>query len=115
MIRFPCSCGQQYEVPEDQAGNGFQCTRCGRLVDVPVLSDLKNLAADGTYGLDETPIEQHESAKLDEMMLAFSRDKVDGYGNEKDLRNTQDDYVGLGGPETLELADDGDDASEAAA
>ena len=106
MIRFPCSCGQTYEVPEDQAGNSFQCTRCGRLVDVPVLSDLKNLAADGTYGLDEKPVEQHESAKLEEMMLAFTREKIDIYGNEKDLRPTQDDFAALGGPETLEFADD---------
>ena len=116
MIRFPCNCGQQYEMPDDQAGNAFQCTRCGRLVDVPVLSDLKNLAADGTYGLDETPMEQAESAKLEEMMMAFSREKVDLYGNEKDLRNTQDDYAGLGGPETLELAGgDGDDDDHSAA
>jgi hypothetical protein len=118
MIRFPCTCGQQYEMPDDKAGTSFQCTHCGLLVDVPVLSDLKNLAADGTYGLDETPIEQHETATLDEMMLAFSRDKVDVYGNEKDLRNTQDDYSGLGGPETLDLAGgdgDDDDHSEAAA
>jgi len=113
MIRFPCSCGQTYEVPEDQAGNAFQCTRCGKLVDVPVLSDLRNLAADGTYGLDETPIAQHESATLEEMMLAYTRDKVDFYGNEKDLRNTQDDFAALGGPEALEFADDDDDENEA--
>jgi hypothetical protein len=37
---------------------------------------------------------------------------VDLYGNEKDLRNTQADFAGLGGPETLELADD--DPSEGA-
>ena len=108
MIRFPCTCGQPYEVPEDQAGNSFQCTRCGLLIDVPALSDIKNMAADGTYGLDETPIEPHRSAALEEMMIAFSRDKTDAYGNEKDLRNKQDDFLGIGeDPEELELADEG--------
>ncbi|MEA2736579.1 MAG: hypothetical protein QOE14_3030, partial [Humisphaera sp.] len=107
MIRFPCHCGQVYEVPEDQAGNGFQCTRCGRLVDVPMLSDLKNLAADGTYGLDDKITDPHAAGVLEDMILAFTSDKLDVYGNEKDLRNTEADFSALGGPETLEPADDG--------
>src|SRR5687767_14187769 len=41
------------------------------------------------------------------MVIAFSREKIDAFGNEKDLRNTQDDFAALGGPETLEFADDG--------
>lgn len=107
MIRFPCNCGQPYEFPEDQAGTSFQCTRCGLLIDVPALSDLKHLAPDGTYGIDDTDTEPHRSAALEEMMLAFSRDKVDASGNEKDLRNRQEDFIGIGEePETLELADD---------
>ena len=107
MIRFPCICGQVYEVPEDQAGNSFQCTRCGRLVDVPPLNDLAHIQADGTYDIDETDLPKPESAKLDEMMIAYSREKVDQFGNEKDLRNTEADYAGLGAPEVLEFADDG--------
>ena len=106
MIRFPCICGEMYEMPEDRAGTSFQCSRCGKLVDVPALNDLEHMGADGTYGLDEKPIEMHESAALEEMIIAFSRDKIDAFGNEKDLRNTQDDYASLGGPETLEFADD---------
>src|SRR5687768_1196344 len=106
MIRFPCICGQVYEVPEDQAGTSFQCSHCGRLVDVPPLNDLQHIQADGTYDIDETAPPQPESAALEEMMLAFSRDKLDRFGNEKDMRNTQADFVGLGEPETLEFAEE---------
>ena len=106
MIRFPCICGQVYEVPEDQAGTSFQCTHCGRLVDVPPLNDLAHIQADGTYDIDETNVQPPESAALDEMMLAYSREKVDRFGNEKDMRNTEADFAGLGQPEMLEFADD---------
>ena len=115
MIRFPCSCGQPYDVPEDRAGSSFQCMRCGKLVDVPALSDLEHLAADGTYGLDDKPLEPPDAATLESMMLAFSRGKVDIYGHEKDLRNTQADFAGLGEPEMLEFADEAPDYRRAVA
>ena len=50
MIEFPCPCGRYtFSVPEDMAGGLVQCPKCGRLNDIPTLSDLALIAEDGTY------------------------------------------------------------------
>ena len=43
MIRFPCRCGHQFEVSDDQAGGMIQCPKCHLLRDIPTLSDLPGL------------------------------------------------------------------------
>src|SRR5215213_8978372 len=55
MIRFTCICSQMFEAADDQAGTSFQCPTCGRLVDVPTLSELPAISSDGTYKMDEDP------------------------------------------------------------
>lgn len=52
MIRFSCRCNHPFQLDKSEAGGLAQCPKCGRLNDVPTLSDLPNLAEDGTYQLD---------------------------------------------------------------
>src|SRR5687767_10841442 len=46
MIRFPCHCRYTFEVADDMAGGLLQCPKCGRLNDVPTLSDLGGINPD---------------------------------------------------------------------
>jgi hypothetical protein len=55
MINFPCLCGVKFSLGDEMAGEMFQCDKCGRLVVVPILDDLKNLGTDGTYDLLDAP------------------------------------------------------------
>ena len=55
MIRFNCHCTHEFLVPEDQAGSLVQCPKCGRLNDVPTLSDLEHLEDGGIFKMDEAP------------------------------------------------------------
>jgi hypothetical protein len=104
MIRFTCHCQVLLEVPADHAGRSIQCPQCGRLVDVPTLSDIEHIAPDGTYTLEEAQI-RDEVNLLAEMQRAFTRQRVDEIGREKDLRMTQDDYANVGmGP--IDLVDE---------
>jgi hypothetical protein len=67
MIKFPCLCGVKFTLPEDMAGRMFQCEKCGRLVTVPTLDDLKNIDADGAYALDadhERPTHRPDTGML---------------------------------------------------
>ena len=98
MIRFPCKCGHGFNLTDEWAGSLTQCPRCGRAVDVPTLSDLAHLDADGTFVVDDLPDRPASSAVVAQMHRAFSPHTVDAYGNVKDLR----------GP----IADDGDDVEE---
>jgi hypothetical protein len=86
MIDFACICGERLSVPEDQAGGMLQCPACNRLVDVPNLSDLKQIAQDGTYVVDETPIAEDPN-RIHVLTRAFTTHRVDDAGNEIDLRN----------------------------
>jgi hypothetical protein len=95
MIRFPCTCKQHlFEVDDDDAGRQLQCPRCGRLNDVPTLSDLASISEDGTYRLDAT-IDRHEAEqeRLAQLQRAFARTRVDEWGREIDLRPTMDDVM----------------------
>lgn len=95
MIRFPCTCRQyQFEVDDDSAGRQVQCPRCGRLNDVPTLSDLASISDDGTYKLEAT-IDRHEAEqeRLSQLQRAFARTRVDEWGREIDLRPTMQDVL----------------------
>lgn len=63
MIQFPCLCGARFSLPDEMAGESFQCKSCGRLVGVPTLDDLARLNADGTYDLD-APFEPDNAPDL---------------------------------------------------
>ena len=85
MIRFTCLCQSRIEVADDLAGGLTQCPRCGRLNDVPTLSDLPHLADDGTYVVDvERP--KDDPIRLAELNIIYSKGTVDSEGDEIDLR-----------------------------
>lgn len=85
MIRFPCRCGHEFNVTDDQANESIQCPRCGLLCDVPGLGDLANIQPDGTYGLDVQPV-RREPNRLADVYKAFTAERYDDEGNEFDLR-----------------------------
>jgi hypothetical protein len=97
LIRFPCKCAHEFNLTEDQAGGLVQCPRCGLLVDVPTLSDLAHLNPDGTFGFGvaNTPVDRTTAADLHRV---FTNKTTDRHGNEKDLRNSVEQYdvVGVG-------------------
>src|SRR5665213_1420675 len=85
MIRFPCTCGHMFRTADDTAGASVQCPRCKRLNDIPYLSDLKSIAADGTYTLGSSDLPVQPNA-LGIMLHMYATSKVDSEGNEIDLR-----------------------------
>jgi hypothetical protein len=97
MITFPCKCGHVFNLTEDMAGGLAQCPRCGLLADVPTLNDLVNLAADGTFKMDE-PISTIDENTLGELQHAFAKTTVDSQGEEKDLRPDIDHFASVGVP-----------------
>ena len=85
MIRFTCLCQNRIEVDADMAGGLTQCPRCGRLNDVPMLSDLPHLADDGTYRVDvERP--KDDPLRLAELSLVYSKKSTDSDGDPIDMR-----------------------------
>jgi hypothetical protein len=96
-IRFSCNCGHRFVLPADQASSAIQCPKCGRLNDVPSLSDLENLSSDGTLLLKPAP-PKPEPKRLAEVDRHFAPRRVDRNGNEIDLRNTHDDLADIGAP-----------------
>src|SRR5688572_27378357 len=105
MIAFPCHCGHKFAVGEDMAGGMIQCPHCGRLNDVPLLSDLGHIAEDGTYNLELRPEPEDQTDALPELTRLYMKSRVDEHGNEIDLRQTMDDIYESGGDEIpLELA-----------
>jgi hypothetical protein len=104
MIQFKCHCGQDFSVADDQAGGLIQCPRCGRLNDIPTLSDLKNLDAEGNYKISDLEVVD-EKHRLEDLTLAFTRRRVDDEGYEIDLRSTLDEVAAAGADE-IPLAGD---------
>jgi len=95
MIQFNCHCSYGFEVPEDQAGGLIQCPRCGRLNDVPTLSDIGNLEDGGIYKIDEVPT--HPQQSFEEAHRVYTREHVDETtGEEIDLRPSADDIISSG-------------------
>lgn len=106
MIRFPCICKHKIEVHEDQAGGAVQCPRCGRLNDIPSLSDLAHISEDGTYLVEGLAV-QPEPERFAELHHIYRKDRVDEEGNEIDLRNTEEQIELASGEEAqLSLADE---------
>lgn len=104
MIEFKCHCSQPISVDDEQAGGLIQCPRCGRLNDVPTLSDLRNLDADGGFKISELEIVE-EPQRLQRVTEAFTRSRYDESGEEIDLRPTIDD-VDRAGIDEIPLATD---------
>src|SRR3954468_15732479 len=98
MIKFPCTCGFEFEVPGEMAGNPLQCPRCMRLNDVPLLSDLNQLEGDGTIRLEPIPLEE-DGKREAELRRAFMPKRHTEEGEEYDLRATFEDVVEAGAGE----------------
>jgi hypothetical protein len=98
MIRFACTCGHRFALDDEEAGGLVQCTRCGRLNDVPNHSDLLTLAPDGTYALDDGPPADPEPERMAELRIIYAKTKVDAEGNEIDLRTLPAGRRAGGGP-----------------
>src|SRR5439155_7704203 len=85
MIKFPCHCNHTFVVDDDKAGGTIQCPQCGRLNDIPSLSDLEHIERDGTFKI-EAPIIESEEDRLEKLRRAFARGTTDDEGKEIDLR-----------------------------
>jgi hypothetical protein len=109
MIRFACTCGHGFELADGEAGGMIQCTRCGRLNDVPNHSDLLSLAPDGTYSLDADAPVATDPHRLADVSLVYAKTKHDAQGNEIDLRTLP---AGRRLPRAPKPGDDGDDDAE---
>jgi hypothetical protein len=106
MIRFRCTCNHLFESDDNMAGGLVQCPDCGKLNDIPTLSDLALISDDGTYKIGiET--EEEKANRLAELKRAFGRTRVDEYGAEIDLRPTMQDVQNAGADEVpLDLKDE---------
>lgn len=106
MIRFHCTCKHLFETDDNMAGGLVQCPACGKLNDIPTLSDLQVIAEDGTYKMG-AETEEQEASRLAELQRAFARSRVDEYGAEIDLRPTMQDIRNSGSDEVpLALKDE---------
>ena len=94
MIRFPCTCGHVFELPDDRSGGLEQCPACSRLNDIPTLSDLTNIADDGTFLIDE-PFEHTDHISLGHLHEAFAPGTIDPSGREIDYRRVAVDPLAL--------------------
>lgn len=94
MIRVPCKCRNVLELPDDQAGLSVQCPRCGLLVDVPLLSDIPQIASDGTYRLDD-PEPRRSEDDLKHLSYIYFPGRQLPDGREIDLRGPVGDEVPL--------------------
>jgi len=101
-IVFPCHCGHVFRLPADQAASTVQCPKCGRLNDVPTLSDLENISADDGTLLLKPSERKAEPHRLADVNRAFRPTRVDVSGNDIDLRNTQDDLANIGAPKEID-------------
>lgn len=108
MIRFTCLCQNRIEVADDMAGGLTQCPRCGRLNDVPTLSDLPHLADDGTYVID-VPRPTDDPIRLAELSIIYAKGTTDQEGDEIDLRIAAGELAV--GPEAAEDAPADDDGA----
>ncbi|HTW93262.1 MAG TPA: hypothetical protein VMD30_00615, partial [Tepidisphaeraceae bacterium] len=95
MIKFPCICGKNFALEDDQAGSEFQCPQCGRLVTAPTLGDIQSLGPDGTYKVNPPPAVD-DPARAAELHYYFQRDPTDSSGEEIDRRNTLAQWMQVG-------------------
>jgi hypothetical protein len=90
MIRFSCKCGHKFELPDEEAGGMIQCDKCGLLNDIPLHQDLAAITEDGTYKLDAPPVLDNPEAAA-ELIYVYTRGARDLYGDEKDMRTTDEE------------------------
>jgi len=95
MIRFACHCGFDFEVPQDLAGGEIQCPQCGKLNDVPTLSDINNLDQGGIFKMTDAPAPM-PSRLLAEAQRAYTFKKQEEKVNDIDMRATVDEYLAAG-------------------
>jgi hypothetical protein len=105
MIRFTCLCHHRIEVDADMAGGLTQCPRCGRLNDVPTLSDLPHLADDGTYNVDAER-RPDDPLRLAELSIVYAKGSKDPEGDVIDLRISAGE---LARADSDDAPEDGDD------
>ncbi len=105
MIQFPCKCGYAFEVPQDQAGGLVQCPNCHLLADIPTLSDLSNINADGTFAFEST-FTHPDAMTAADLHRVFTNKTVDSEGREKDLRTRggEQGAIGLASQEPTRVA-----------
>src|SRR4051794_14769634 len=95
MIRFSCNCGYDLEIPTDLAGGEIQCPNCGKLNDVPTLSDLQNIEEGGIFKVGDVTVAP-PSTLLAEAQRAFTRDTTDHRGDDIDMRPDVDAFLRAG-------------------
>lgn len=109
MINFACRCSHRFSLPDDQAGGVIQCPQCHRLCDIPNLSDLGHLDADGNFNFEDDgviPLAGDDEQRLSTLHKVFTRAHTDESGEEIDLRPTMQDVMSAGTEEMpYELAD----------
>jgi hypothetical protein len=87
MINFSCRCGEKFSVPADLAGNPLQCPQCHLLVEVPLLSELESIEADGTLKLGEVPEKPESDAeRIRKLRHIYHPGRQDDDGVDIDLR-----------------------------
>ena len=91
-IRFSCKCGYKFELPDEEAGGVIQCDKCGLLNDIPRHQDLDAITDDGVYKLDEEPVLDNPEAAA-ELIYIYSRGARDVFGDEKDMRTTDEELI----------------------
>lgn len=97
MIRFPCHCKHVFEVDDDQAGMMIQCPACGRLNDIPTLSERDQIDEEGIFKLLD-PDPPASRSNVDQAIRAFTRDRTTERGDDIDLRLSYDDLMHVGEP-----------------
>lgn len=96
-------CGQIFRLPDDEAGGLIQCPQCNRLNDIPTLTELQQIAKDGTYKIEDA--HQHDSqAAVADMGYVYQKGVYDRDGNEIDLRMTPAEAAEIGIGEPIPLA-----------
>lgn len=101
MIDFPCKCGYNFSVPEDLTGGLVQCPRCKLLVDIPTVTQFREMEDDGTIKIE--PLPPPETGRLQSLERAFNPSRVDDYGVEYDLRSSPDEIAMAGEPTAEEV------------
>jgi hypothetical protein len=95
MIRVRCHCGGVYDEPDEHAGLTVQCSRCGRLCDVPSLSDLAGMDDDGVYRMSDVPV-QPDPKQFARAYETFTRSRTAADGHQYDLRSTLEEQGRMG-------------------
>jgi hypothetical protein len=103
VLQFPCICGHRFDLPDDEAGGLIQCPTCSRLNDIPTLSDLRQIAPDGSYKIGAAHERDAQAAAAD-MAYVYQKGVYDDEGREIDLRLTPAEAAEIGVGDPIPLA-----------